>query len=291
MQHNKIYVYPKLSKSGLGNLLWMWAKAVCWASDHQVPVLKPRWVYWSWGRFLRKDSDKRRYCGFFLSDGSIGGWARLWRLMTYRRVLPNEYRDGMRRCLVTFSELGDFTPLIGRHEQVRDAFYRIVLPSHLPSEEVFPDRYIALHVRMGDFSPYVATALESGETNMRIPVEWYREALQSCRKQIGSDIPAVVFSDGTDGDLAMLLDEPNISRSQGHSALEDLVALSRADLLIASRSSFSLWAAYVGQMPVIYYRGCRPWHEPVVHPTEGGGWECEWKVGEAFPKSFAERLR
>ena len=37
--------------------------------------------------------------------------------------------------------------------------------------------------------------------------------------------------------------------------MADLLALSRSELLIASGSTFSMWASYLGRMPVIWYPG------------------------------------
>jgi len=283
-----IAVYPKMHKSGLGNLLWMWAKAYCWARDHDLPLLTPNWVQWDWKRYIQFNPDKRNYLGYFNNDGYIGGWRRSHMLASYRRIRPEQYEPGLSRRLVVFDSMGDFTPLIGRHKMIQEAFCSIVRPAHLPDPKDYPDRYIALHVRMGDFSPVDVSEIQHGKTNMRLPLEWYRDALRACRNMLGQDIPAVIFSDGTPGELELLLKEKNIQLANGSSAMSDLIALSRACLLVASRSSFSLWAAYIGQMPVIYHKGARPWFEPVVHPEDSIAWEIEWNSCDDIPSSFFE---
>lgn len=285
------YVYPRLGRSGLGNLLWTWAKSYVWAAEHDAEILAPQWGYVDWRRCLHRDPDQRRYHSFFTNQGYIQGIRRTHLLLTLPKVDPEQYASCHKSCVVVFGGLGTFTPLIGKHTLVANEFLRIINPVNFPAGRAYPEKYLALHVRLGDFKTANPEKLRQGSTNMRQPLEWYLYALRECRKCIGYEIPTVVFSDGSAEELDQLLNESNVQMSGGQSAMADLIALSRSAILIGSRSSFSLWAAYIGQMPVIYYKGARPWHEPTVHPDENEPWEIEWMPGDNFSESFTRLLK
>ena len=65
-------------------------------------------------------------------------------------------------------------------------------------------------------------------------------------------MPIYVFSDGTNAGLAKLLRLPRSRRITFGSSIADLFALSRANVMIASASPFSMWASYLGRMAVVW---------------------------------------
>ena len=74
-----IYVYPKLTKSGLGNLLFDWARAEVFARKHNLPILNPRWVRFDrLGVWLRRERYKRYYGNSFRAAGFVTGIKRWW---------------------------------------------------------------------------------------------------------------------------------------------------------------------------------------------------------------------
>lgn len=283
------YVFPALPKSGLGNLLWIWAKSLCWAHERGLPLLAPRWHYVEWRRYIKGIPDKRSYRGFFSSSGYICGFEKYLILATHKHVTPDQFANVRSSCVIVFNTMGAFTPLIGRHKFVAQKFYEMVNEPHLPDMSDVPSRFIGLHVRCGDFQPYNPEALAVGKSNIRQPLEWYRDCLREGRRRIGVDLPAVVFSDGNARDLSLLLNEPGVQLSPCSSPLADLILMARSSLLIGSRSSFSLWASYIGQMPVVYFRGARPWHEAVVSSPEEHPLEVEWMPGDDLPDNLMER--
>ena len=52
-----------------------------------------------------------------------------------------------------------------------------------------------------------------------------------------------------------MLELPNVQRVFWGNALKDMVAMSKADLLLASGSTFSLWARFLGRLDAIAYPG------------------------------------
>jgi hypothetical protein len=84
------------------------------------------------------------------------------------------------------------------------------------------------------------------------PIAWFRETLLAIRTAAGWPVPAMVVSDGTAEQLRPLLELPGMKLLSPSNAIVDLLALSRTRLLLGSgSSSFSAWAAFLGQQTAI----------------------------------------
>jgi hypothetical protein len=154
----------------------------------------------------------------------------------------------------------------------------------------FADIPVGIHVRLGDFSG-----------NMLHPVSWYVDALRAVRRRDGRR-RVFVFSDGSEAQLAALLAEPEVELVRGTNAIVDLLLLARSQLLIGSGSStFSSWAAFLGQMPVVARRE-NPMSWWGLEAPPGGHWTLEApgrdytltpapSVGTAFEATRGDRLR
>jgi hypothetical protein len=121
---------------------------------------------------------------------------------------------------------------------------------------------------------------------MRLPMDWYVDRLRVLRAAIGRDVPVIVYSDGDDAALAPVLSERGVIRSPRQASVTDLLAMSNASALIASGSGFSLWGAFLGNVPRISFRGQSivPIHADPTH-------EVETMAGEALPDTFTSIVR
>jgi hypothetical protein len=214
---------------GLGNRLYPWARCHLYSLQHNIPMLAPRWWWPPRVRPLLKEIPPAiELPGHLYVKGM--------------RALP-EYISGARRMLIEATsrssirvfrgEAGRFNDLHGHETQLYEALSRIST-----SRVDLPKHYIAMHVRRGDFSEQART-----------PLEWFLAALRSLRAATHADIPVRIVSDGTAADLAILLSERNVQLVRTHVPLGDLLALAGARVLLASGSSFSAWAAFLGGMP------------------------------------------
>ena len=261
------YVYPKLSDhdfgivrlggAGLGNIMFAWARAAVFARDYECQVIWPTWPSIKIGPYLRRESDKRFYGDLFRSDGSsITGWKKLWLLITRKRIgeAQKETIGQRKETIVEFAGFdGCFEEILYEYEYVRDLIVRNLHPKNrLPLSQDF-SRAIGLHVRLGDFSRVSADEAASGRHDSALPVEWYAGIVEQVRKAAGWQVPAIVFSDGTDEELAPLLTLPGVERKTYGTGIGDILGLSRFPLLIASGSSFSMWARYLGRANCICY--------------------------------------
>jgi hypothetical protein len=248
-----IYHLPILSKPdlgfirgpgpGFGNLLFPLARAVTGQAEVGGDLIQPTMRQLKIGTFLRRERDKRTYGDLFRhrSSAELQRWVRA-RLRHHLRSTSSRdlvVYEGMGR---QFHDLNDHGPLIKRFLADR---------SRRP---VSTERYdLALHIRLGDFTQADATATRQ---NARVPFDWYRAAYEAARARLGTGrIRGIVFSDE---DPARLIDELGldgcIPEPTGN-ALTSMLALSEADILIASRSTFSLWGRFLGSPTAIWPQG------------------------------------
>ncbi len=296
MKYNdNYYGYPKLNGSGLGNLLWIWGKCFLWCKDHGIPIIAPNWVQIHPLRIFTLNPDLRLYWRYFTNKDYIKGWQKYY-LLYKSKIIPIEMMNSKqsefpreKSIVFIFSNMGDFTPLIGRQKEIYSELLRITQP-HFSTMKRSKPPFVAIHIRRGDFCKGTKEELQAGKTNLQIPLNWYIAALSALRETIGYPFQAIVFSDGTDKDIEPLLKEPNIKRSCEKNALRDLLFMSSAAALIASRSSFSLWASYLGQMPTLYYRGARPWNESIINSESAFELEPEWEENAPFPIKFSSSV-
>jgi hypothetical protein len=290
-QYSSILIVPKMPRAGLGNMLYIWAKAIVFADINGFSVVAPNWNQLRIGPYLRREKCKRFYGGFFSTQDYVPQlFYYLERLKTGQAIYSNPdvfdpppqthlerlgdssskdrslyIFDEVPLSITFLSELRDFQPLVKKQliSMTRDRVLEAI--SKAPSPE------IAIHVRLSDFSISTELASASDEFmsysaalearhNVRTPVDWYVQTLLKVRQIVGFDVPATVFSDGYDHELTELLALPSITRAPHSSALVDMLKMSKSKLLIAAaKSSFSAWASYLGQCPTV-------WH-PIQPPT------------------------
>jgi hypothetical protein len=214
---------------GLGNRLFPWARCHLHATRNQVPMLAPHW--WRPPRvrpLLKERPPTSELPGHLFFRGM--------------RALP-EYIAGPRRTVIEATsrgrirvfrgEAGRFTEFDDAEQELGQALHRICTVAWPRATDC-----IGLHVRRGDFS-----------ARARTPDDWFLSALRSVRAHVGALVPARIVSDSSGAGLQTLLREPNTTLVRTGAPLGDLLALASARVLLASGSSFSAWAAFLGGMP------------------------------------------
>jgi hypothetical protein len=175
--------------------------------------------------------------------------------------------------------------LIGRHEEVLNELYRITRTKYWSIG--LPHNFIGIHIRMGDFPQ----RSDSNQVYFRQPLLWYIEALKQLRISLNNNLTAIIFSDGTTNDLAPILNLENVIRSPFTKSITDLLAITKSTVIITSRSSFSLFGAYLGQVPSVWYEGkdsiCGGYMPDKLSATQ----EIEWMPGQIIINEFIEELK
>ena len=83
-------------------------------------------------------------------------------------------------------------------------------------------------------------------------------------------LPVHIFSDGREHELGDILAINGVQLRRKPSDIADLMALAEARLLIGSNSTFSRWAAFLGDMPSIWLKT----EQPTEQPTGPGRPSC-----------------
>lgn len=271
-----IYIYPKFSKTelfgvrfkgaGLGNLLFIWSRAIVAAEEHNCKLIWPTWPSIKLGPWIRREKDKRFYGNLFKCKSyKIYGIKKYIYLIFKKKYYCKNFDE------VKWEDIHDGSVLICNGYNLKPGElqmnfnglreYRSIILNHIISNlkrlgqsanNFKAENSINVHVRLGDFTNNSAL-LDSGANNTRISIEWYVYIVNLIRSICGFDIPVNVFSDGKDEELEPLLKLDNTKRVFFGNSIADIIALSKAPLIISSGSSFSLWGRFLGQSSSFSY--------------------------------------
>jgi hypothetical protein len=290
------YVYPLVGRSGLGNCLFPWARAVVFAHKHELPILAPSWGGVRLGPYFRREPDKRRYGKLFQYDGYVRGLKRARALVKSDPISEYEAKEGIpaghvskgRDVLVVFEGLDDFfTPLLPYHVLIREKLWNMIRPG-LRNLSLSPTGcFFAAHVRRGDqVLPHEPESKVARHTQCT-PIGWFVKTVESIRQfKEYNHLPFLIFTDGAPSQVAPLLEQKNVMLAPRDVSIVDLLRLSRASLLLASGySTFSMWASFLGGMPTIYAPGKL---QQRVQAGRESAFELELSESEAVPlKAFS----
>lgn len=251
----------RIGGPGLGNILFPWARAKLFSERTGAKFIEPAWSSFKIGPRLRRERDNRNYGILFRTpkrDCLRGLAVKLF----VRQMGEPQSIDEMaplphtRATNIVFSGMrGQMSDILGHHRYLRQELLKIYKGNEKPCVSTPAYSYIAAHVRLGDFKTAAnETELRRGATNTRIPLDWYVEILRKSR-EIAPNMAIRIYSDGDRGNLQPLLALPNTELVTGGSALDDMLGLADATLLIASNSSYSLWASFLGQPHTCWFPG------------------------------------
>jgi hypothetical protein len=234
---------------GLGNLLFPIARALDGQRRLGGTFVYPTILQLKLGTYLRRERDKRTYSDEFR-----------------RRTLP-EWRQWLRAKLVrpkvaegTASTWREPRTILyeglGRcfHELPKDAArMRDWVDRNASYKGLLQCRYdVGVHVRLGDFQ---AGPDAGNGTATRQPMEWYQSAIQSARDLTsGRASRIVLFTDGDPTQVKQLLGISELEFDPSRNAVTAIRNLSSARCIVTSRSTFSMWSAYLGDAVALWHR-------------------------------------
>jgi hypothetical protein len=264
-EDERLFAMPAIGRCGLAHELLAWARCRVWCEETGAAMVAPNWFKLRLGPYLRHESDKRNYFLLFHSGGAVSG-ARRRSLLARARIIDVQAEWPARPAPQDTPVLLRFHNALARNiplsfHQVRGhgAFLRrellaIVNEPFKPRKAGKP--FVAVHVRLGDFSPNRSVdSLAGGATNSRIPIDWYVDRLRALRRSLGVDLPALIYSDGEDRELAPLMAEVDVSRAKRQASVTDLLEMGEAACIISSGSGFSFWGAMLGDAPRLCFPG------------------------------------
>ncbi len=259
------YVYPKLSErdyclfrcggSGLGNILFTYARALSYAEKNNCKLIWPTWPSFKLGPILRREKDKRFYTNLFCNNrGYISGIQKMKLLATKEKISEEDALNGA-DCedkIIVFSGMkGCFSPILEDSQLILKDIIKNLHPKSKQALKFDGSKAIGMHVRLGDFTRASWEDVKAGNHNSSIPIEWYVQIAKDLRSITRENTKIFVFSDGTDEELSPLLELDNTERISFGTAIGDIIGLSKVDVFVASGSSFSMWARYLGRKTTI----------------------------------------
>ncbi len=261
------FAYARLPRAGLGNKLFVWARALVFARRNRLPLLISPWAQLAIGPLVRRERRSRLYLGYFRRPGA----AEVLLGAALTRVVGNVVEPDVLARPGDMGRERSWLPIAYVFERLpdyRDYFYglkssRMIVRTELVDMLTSYQRQllarsgtpaVAVHVRMGDFRP-----LKPGETygpsgHTRVPLDYFLRWIRSIRQATGALVPVSVFTDGREGEIRELLDEPGTRIVDSGSDVVDLLVMGRSRVLITSSSStFSYWSGFLSDGVVLHH--------------------------------------
>ncbi|MBO5338440.1 MAG: alpha-1,2-fucosyltransferase [Clostridia bacterium] len=262
------YIYPKLSNAdlhfcriggaGLGNILFTYARGVVYAKKFEnVKLIWPTWFSIKLGPILRFEKDKRFYHNLFRNrSGYIKGFKKTRLLLSKKKISESQALENMDfdDKIIELTGFEDcFEPIMHDSKIVYDDIVKNLAKRNRTALDFDASKAICMHVRLGDFTRVTWDEVLAGRHCSSIPIEWYVTMAKELRRIAGKDVKIYVFSDGKNKELKPLLDLENVERKTFKTSIADVLALSKAGVFVASGSSFSMWARYLGRMTTVMF--------------------------------------
>ncbi len=226
-----MFVFAKVNRTGLCNMLFPWARAVVYCHEHGLKMMAPQWTqFMRVGPWLRGERDKRYYLNQFTNEGYVSNWLGL-----RPKICQTKVFSGMD---------GFFDPFIDAQELIKSELWKIVNPKLAAvAKDVGKEKFIGCHIRRGDF---VTIGQGLGD-------EWYIAGIREARRIVGN-LPVKIFSDADAEKLKGITEVVDHSEVMPESAaVQDLLSLSLSQALVCTPgSTFSMWAVFLGQMPSVW---------------------------------------
>ena len=235
-----MYHYPLLSSPdlgfirapgpGLGNLLFPITRALQAAKIKEEIFVPPTMFNLKIGPLIRQEKNLRFYNKEF-KKRSFREWMNFFRVNIYRNN-------------VTFysGELNLFHDI----KESRFLIYNWLISNSI-EKPINHSGKIAVHIRRGDFKKN-----NKSDLSFQIPTQWYLDTVDRLLSKI--DMEVILYSD-TKVSNEWLKFGPRIKLSQNLTACSNMLSMSTADVLVASRSTFSLWSYFLSNQSTYLPKG------------------------------------
>lgn len=227
--------FIRIGGPGLANSLIISLRAYIFSIKNNTPLLNPTWGKLSIGPYLRCESDKRHYFNLFNPIG-ISGFLKIY-------ILFMSFFN--KRVLIKINTMDDCFSLIKENYFYSKEFLnKIIKKRDIQKIDVYDfSNVIGVHVRMGDFK----------FLGINAPLDYYENLIIKIQKMYGNKYIFYIYTDAQNEELENIFKISNVKRVFFGSALLDMLALSKSKLIIGSNSTFSAFAAFLEQKPIIFY--------------------------------------
>lgn len=244
-------VYVQFPKTGLGNMLLVWAKASVFAHINNLDLITSSWWGFRWGALLRGENKKRIYKNYF-TETEIGKrlLAKIKLINSSVEFDPaieivNDVHEKPGKTYVFKKVINDidlFGSIRDHRIWIKEKIFSILHPERKKELEASIVPVIAVHIRRGDFKI----------ANQQTPLNYFINAIKIIRESSMANLPVTIFSDADKKELADILALPAVNLEENKSDIVDILLMSKSRVLIISQSStFSYWAAFLSDALVV----------------------------------------
>ena len=235
-----MYHYPLLSSPdfgfiraagpGLGNLLFPITRALQAAKIKEEIFVPPTMFNLKIGPLIRQEKNLRFYNKEF-KKRSFREWINFFRANIYRNNAT--FYSGE---LNLFHDIKESRFLINNW-----------LISNSIEKPINISGKIAVHIRRTDFN-----RSNKSDLSFQIPTQWYLDTVDRLLSK--TDMEVILFSDAKVSDKWLIFG-PRIKLSKNLSACSNMLSMSTADVLVASRSTFSIWSYFLSNQNTYLPKG------------------------------------
>lgn len=252
------YVYARLPHAGLGNMLFVWAKAYIFAKEKKVPLITSSWSKFRprhWFKYL----DKRLYWNTFKSSSMVDILRCELALAIKQNVIIEPCIKNQQRFeTAVFSQVPHwrdyFKDIKPFRKDILSGFSGLLTPDVKLKLNQLEKPCIGIHIRCGDFSQPNPNISFSRQGLVRTPLHYFIDTIHQIRSIANATLPVTVFSNGTDHEINHVLSLPKVQRAKPQVDVLDLLQMAQSQILILSASStFGMWAGFLGEMPILHH--------------------------------------
>tara|TARA_R110000751_G_scaffold68598_4_gene139617 strand:+ start:299 stop:1111 length:813 start_codon:yes stop_codon:yes gene_type:complete len=224
---------------GLGNLLFPICRAYIAAKKNNEVFVKPTIRQIKIGPVLRREKDLRTYGDIFRHRGILD-WT-LWLLSKLGKKHHEKSASKSGKFIIYSGLKNQFHDLEGCSSEIK----RFLISQSKYGIEHTTSYDVAIHIRQGDFSP--AGTAGDGQS-IQTSLDWYSKALDVAKSNLNLSNPnVVIFTDGDPLHIQRELGLTNVVIDDSKNALLSILRISEAKVIIGSRSTFSLWGAFLSE--------------------------------------------
>ncbi len=251
--------HARLPRTGLGNMLLVWARAAAFAKLNHLPLITTGFASLRIGPWLRGERQKRIYVADFLPPSPVGlahatALSLAGRIVREPLVARLPETEDPKGTVYRYESLPDFFLSFAEHRDfLRRRLLAMLTPARRRALDDSPPPVIGVHVRRGDFGP-LAPDHDLSRSLGPTPLSHFIRLIEGIREITRAPLPVTVFSDGSDAELAPLLALPSTTRAPERPAIVDILLLARSRVVLPSAwSTFSLWSAFLSDAPVLLH--------------------------------------
>lgn len=242
-------VYVKFPKTGLGNLLLIWARAKVFAHINGLQLVTSPWWGFRLGAWLRREKKKRLYWGYFKEDSwlnRINVRLRKYRLEVVHepqvQVLDNTAKDKFFLFDQVITDNDLFGAIREHRDFIKEELLNLLNPALKEQLKNYEIPFIALHIRRGDFK----------FGNPITPLSFFADGINAARAAASKELPVTIFTDADRREVADLLSMPGVKLTENKPDILDILLLSKSKIIILSQSStFSYWGAFLSDAIIL----------------------------------------